>query len=892
MRYVRMALIFLVVLACGGAIYLAYNYLSEVQKNRYKTEDVLPGNVILVYQSDKMMDDWRKLNGTSVLWEQTKVNQVFPEAQSQLSFMDSILIQDPKLEQFLNQHTATFSVHYFDQKIEQLFSMELLVNDDKDQLISDLLKVMPDSYKTEKKTISNQEFTAVKTGSEIWYLGFNHNILLLSKSTSLIEKTFKAPEKNKVLAKLVNMRGTGFDVQGNLYLNYPLLHLFLKNNLAASPFNNLGIKGWSLSDVNVGPQSIQLSGLFKSEDNEALQSTQNLPDREMFIHHSLPSNIASFIRLSLPDRESKPEVLKISKQTQENFEQAILDSDLRLNSDIGHQLFAWMGNEAAVAWDEAHNKFLVFSTDPSMSRIDDLIQSYASASLKYESRDEDTSNYRDFHICNASLQVQYSAFAGDLFEMPEQVWFASNQENVIVAESKESLKKFIRDSKNKRFSDVYFEEIESLLASKSFGFLYLNPSSTSLFDAFLSEKQLESLKGIGGFMNEIGFVGVQLGKANNSISLNAIVSSKQNLVADNADLWELELPATADRKIDLIFNHRSKTYNYLVQDTSNMLHLISNTGQLVWSRQLDGPYLGRVRQIDIYDNKKLQMVMNTASSIYVIDILGRDVKHFPVDLPSSASAPIAIFDYENKHDYRLIVPSGRQLLNYNTDGEQVSGWKFEEANDRITISPIHEVIEGKDFILFPDESGKVYVLNRQGKEAELEDPIENQLKAFGGKSFYIEKSSSLSTSKMIYLDTNNTVYMQYFGGQTDSIPTLGEGKDFTLEFEDVDGDNFKDYVVYGDGRILAFRKDKQKLFAINNSQCDQSFAHKFKSHWILALYDSDNQEMYLYNKNGELLNEDPLSSTPALLRGDFNDDGELELIYGTPLKGLKCSYPR
>ncbi len=892
MRYVRMVLIFLLVLAAGGAIYLAYDYLSDVQENKYKTEDVLPGNIILVYQSDKMMDDWRRLNGTSVLWEQTKVNQIFPQAQNQLSFMDSILIQDPKLEQFLNQHTATFSVHYFDQEIEHLFALELSVNDDKDQLISDLLNVLPNTYEVGETTISNVKFKTIQADGETWYLGFNHNILLMSKSDHLLEKTFKSPEKNKTLAQLVSMRGTGFDVQGNLYLNYSLLHLYLKNNLERSPLTNLGLKGWSLSDVNIGPQSIQLSGLLKFDEDSQLGKLSDLPDRDMLIHQSLPGDISAFLRVSLPDHESNAQVLKMSQTTQASFEQAILDSDLRLNSDIGHQLFSWLGNEAAIAWDHDQNKFLVFSTDPSVSRIDELIQSYASASLKFESRDEDTSSYRGFHICNAALQVQYSAFGGAIFNMPSEVWFASNQENVILAESKESLKKFIKGAKTSPLSELYVEEIESLLASKSFGFLFVNPSSTSAFQSFLKESQLADLLEIQGFLNEIGFVGVQLAKAKNSISLNAIINSQQNLVADKTDLWNLDMPSMISGKIDLIFNHRSKTYNYLVQDTANMLHLVSNTGQLVWSRQLDGPYLGRVQQIDIYDNKKLQMVLNTRHSVYAIDILGRDLKHFPVDLPSSASGPLAIFDYEQKHEYRLIIPSGKKLLNYNTDGEQVGGWKFEEADNPISLSPVHEVIEGKDFILFPDDSGKVYILNRQGAEIELEEPIKNQLSAFNGKAFYIEKSSSLNTSKIIYLDTNNTVYMQYFGGQLDSINVLGSGNNYQLEFEDVDGDNFKDYVVYGEGKIMAYRKDKQKLFVARRNGCDQSIVHKFKSNWVFALYDSENQEMYLFDKRGDALNEDPLSSTKAVIRGDFNDDGELELIYGTPSNGLKCSFPR
>src|SRR5690606_33045888 len=165
-------------------------------------------------------------------------------------------------------------------------------------------------------------------------------------------------------------------------------------------------------------------------------------------------------------------------------------------------------------------------------------------------------------------------------------------------------------------------------------------------------------------------------------------------------LWTTALPAPLASPPVLVKDHLSRTLQILAEDKDHRISLISCTGKVLWQRQLDGPVIGGVEQIDRYRNDKLQLLLNTAGKVYLIDRLGRDVEGFPVALKTHASAPLSVFDYEGKKDYRILVPTvdGR-LLNLGADGRPVQGWSPERLPSPACAAVEHVRIKGKDFLV-------------------------------------------------------------------------------------------------------------------------------------------------------------------------------------------------
>ena len=107
----------------------------------------------------------------------------------------------------------------------------------------------------------------------------------------------------------------------------------------------------------------------------------------------------------------------------------------------------------------------------------------------------------------------------------------------------------------------------------------------------------------------------------------------------NGVLWETNIGAAIASGPFIVRNHNNNTHEVLVQDANHKIHLLGSTGQILWSKQLEGAMIGGVHQVDRFKNGKLQLLFNTASSIHMIDRNGKDVGGFPVKLKAPATAP-------------------------------------------------------------------------------------------------------------------------------------------------------------------------------------------------------------------------------------------------------------
>lgn len=179
--------------------------------------------------------------------------------------------------------------------------------------------------------------------------------------------------------------------------------------------------------------------------------------------------------------------------------------------------------------------------------------------------------------------------------------------------------------------------------------------------------------------------------------------------------WSVSVGAPIIAGPFLLTDHLSRTKQVLVQDKKYRIHLITCTGKTLWQRELDGPVKGGVEQVDRYKNGKLQMILNTADRVYLIDRNGENVTGFPLSLPEKASAPLSVFDYDGRKDYRVLVPTvGARLLNFDIAGKVTEGWTPPRTPVVCTLPVEHLRIRGKDHLLLVDRNGGITVLDRRG----------------------------------------------------------------------------------------------------------------------------------------------------------------------------------
>lgn len=339
-------------------------------------------------------------------------------------------------------------------------------------------------------------------------------------------------------------------------------------------------------------------------------------------------------------------------------------------------------------------------------------------------------------------------------------------------------------------------------------------------------------------------------------------------------LWTTALGAPLEGPPILVKDYLSKTIQVLAQDRDHRISLISCTGKILWQYQLDGPMLGGVELVDRYKNGKFQMLLNTAGRIYQIDRIGRDVEGFPVTLKGTACAPLSVFDYDKKREYRVLVPlTDGELLNLGVEGKPVQGWSPERL-----ISPALAAVtlvrtKGKDFLVVPMADGRVTVLDRRGEVRYSSKLKMERIATYLGS----REAMDIGDRRMLWTDSSGAVLSGTLDGKVDTLSAATSGK---VALFDVDGDG-RDEVLRAGNSALTGECEGKVLF--RESFPDAQGATAFEvalegAGAAIGLVLPEQGQLRLYDANGALWPGFPLKGSVRFRVADINLDGVPELV--------------
>ncbi len=212
-----------------------------------------------------------------------------------------------------------------------------------------------------------------------------------------------------------------------------------------------------------------------------------------------------------------------------------------------------------------------------------------------------------------------------------------------------------------------------------------------------------------------------------------------------------------------VTNHYTGNQELVCIDTASNISLHSKSGRVLWNKKLPHRVLREPLQIDMYNNGKLQLALNTQRTLEVIDRNGNNVAPFPVHLKYQATSPVLVADYELNKDYRFLYGAGKQLLNYDIEGRPTPGWKPFEADTTISTKPWFLKIGKKDYLVILDDQGRAYVLNRRGG---VRYPCMVVI-TDATSEIYLEKGSDISNCRFRYINANDQLVTFYFNGKKD-----------------------------------------------------------------------------------------------------------------------------
>ena len=266
----------------------------------------------------------------------------------------------------------------------------------------------------------------------------------------------------------------------------------------------------------------------------------------------------------------------------------------------------------------------------------------------------------------------------------------------------------------------------------------------------------------GAELNAYKLSGLQLVKDDNMVHLNGVLQKSKPRASKRLISEEFSLLLPDDILMGPVFvsNHKTKGKDILAQDINNNLYLISNKGVVLWKKSLNSAILGKVEQVDLYKNGRLQLVFSTTNRLHIIDRNGKNVGKFPLKFKDEITQPVSVFDYDKKRNYRFLITQSSDLLMYDLNGKLVQGFKY-KASQTIGKQPVHVRHRGKDFIVF-SAGRRLKLLDRRGNvRVSVKENIN-----FSNESIYFYNSLFTTTNtngELVQVNTKGNVSRQNLG---------------------------------------------------------------------------------------------------------------------------------
>jgi len=329
--------------------------------------------------------------------------------------------------------------------------------------------------------------------------------------------------------------------------------------------------------------------------------------------------------------------------------------------------------------------------------------------------------------------------------------------------------------------------------------------------------------------------------------------------------YSFTLDASLARAPQWIKNHRNKTQDVVVQDINNVLYLFSNTGTLFWKKQLSGPIVGKIEQVDLYKNRRLQMAFRTPDRFMILDRNGKVVPPFDKKINSETPHHLAVFDYDLNRNYRFLLSHGKKVEMYDNRGRRVSGFKLNTLKQPLQNPPKHIRFGNKDYILLQDIAGQVRIVNRQGK-----DRI--QLKGAANTSsnpIFAHRNTFATTNQegaLLQIDTK--------GNLTESPLGLRPGHQVDMTSKSLVTLSENKLVIKGIPVVLPFGSyTAPKIHYINNVI-------------YVTLTDLDAQKVYAFYSNGTAVGGFPVYGSSESTLSNADNDKAVEMVVQSEDEGL------
>lgn len=674
-----------------------------------------------------------------------------------------------------------------------------------------------ETYKTQ-----NIEALKIATNTKPIFATIKDSILIGSSNKTTLETVLTQTTVNTLIKKQINAINKEAPFSIILNENPIIESLFYEDALTTSKLSSAFV-----FDATISQEELVMNGITKAIDSSSLINVfKNTIPQDNETPKITPGNSDGFLSLTFDDFEV----------FNANLKHFNLKDSISTPTTIFDNI-----TEVGVIYENDNRIVALHSIDPTAT-MDALISDQR---LVY--------NYRDVAIYEFSLPSLFKDTFSPFITFNGFSKYCVIDSFFVFANSTEALENIISNYQNETTFNTrsYYKNILPDLSDQASLLQLLRPNA--LQKVVSNNFEFETSLKLAAYKASV----IQFVYDSNFAHVNAILRKDKKRAVENSvtEVLNINLDDALLNTPTLVVNHKTKQKEIVVQDIKNNLYLISNTGQILWKKQLDGPLLGRIEQLDMYKNGRLQLVFATSNKVYVIARNGKEVKPFPLTFKDEITQPLSVFDYDKNRNYRLFVTQGKDVLLYNAKGELVKGFDFPSTTTPINSQPQHLRVGSKDYIIIKT-TDKLNILTRRGKprvtpKTKLKYDDQSVFN-YNGTFVTATKNGKLAT-----VDRNGNVTVATLLGENTNLVTTTK----TLVAQNEDKLKIRDKTI-----TLDFANySKPKLFYINNKI-------------YVSITNLQLQKVLLFDSQAKSIANFPVYGNSTIELDNLDKDSRLEFI--------------
>ncbi len=722
---------------------------------------------------------------------------------------------------------------------------------------------------------------------------FSHSGILLENALRQIVADENITQQQQSLSELIKTAGKSVPI--NVYINYgqlPRTSLFIfhsKYQRQLAPLSRYA--DWTELDLSLKPDMLLLNGFTTPAQAPGhwLSILNAQPATTMSLVEAMPSTTYAYLWMGIRYTEKYfSDYGKYLDQYKEStYKKEVSHIKSSFGIDIQKDLVEMLENEVALVYAR------LGQTQPEARAFAVLRVKSAASAIAMVEKWQDASGSKSTATLQFDNQLTYKAYKlsfdvpavfGDVFSGGNE-WCVVGDNYMVFANSPDDLKKYLHYTALHASlqTDLSYGKLMNYFSTRSNITFYCNPAfAGGLLEDVMRPDRYKELQADPDFLSGFQAIGYQLNVSNNTLYNNIFLrvsTSGESVTQGMQTSWESLLDTSIAFKPQLVQNHNTGETEVFVQDMANNVYLLNNVGRILWKVHLPEPILGQVYQVDFYRNGKLQLLFNTPNYLYIIDRLGNFVDKYPVKLPSSAVGGLALFDYENNKNYRIMVAcSNRSVYSYDKNGKAVDGWGFKQTEYPVRTDIYHYRADGKDYIVFADQY-RTYILDRQGRtrvSPEYNFPVAQHTD--------IALDQSGRQARLALTDTSGVVhFISLPSGNISKKEIKKFPSDHFFIFQDIDGDRQNDFIFASGKHLEVFTQDGKALFGIetNDPIMLRPNIYEFGVKDI-RIGIVQEQNIYLYNNNGKIRAGFPLKGSTLFSIGRIDkSSSQFNLFVGS-----------